>query len=60
MTLNEERITETARLLKERDHATAAILRWQAKLDSANASLALMLNNVPVNATEPEAAPVPE
>lgn len=40
MTLDENWVTETARLIKEREHAQAGIARWQEKLDAANAALA--------------------
>lgn len=39
----EERITEAARLIGERDKAVKAIERWEQKLAEVNASLALML-----------------
>jgi hypothetical protein len=56
---NEERIKETAKLIKERDHAINMVNRWQTKLDETNASLALMLGGTePVAAPEPVAEPV--
>lgn len=40
----EERITEAARLIAERDKAVKALERWHQKLEEANAALALMLD----------------
>ena len=57
MTLNEEWVTETARLIREREHAQNMLQRWQAKLDEVNAVLASKAAGE-VNA--PEQVPVPE
>lgn len=40
MTLDEEWVKETARLIREREHAQNMLVRWQTKLDEVNAVLA--------------------
>lgn len=57
MTLNEEWVTETARLIREREHAQQMLKRWQDKLDEANASLAALAGHESVQATEQAQAP---
>jgi hypothetical protein len=60
MMLNEEWVTETARLIKQREHAIQMLARWQQKLDEANAVLATYAAvQQEAQETEPEQAPVP-
>lgn len=56
---NEGRISEIAKLIKERDRAISMISSWQRKLDSVNATLAVMLGETATEAA-PEPEPVPE
>ena len=62
MTLDENWVTEMARLFARRDHARSMLERWQAKVDEAEAAIiALKVNQEPVTVienTEPEPAPV--
>jgi hypothetical protein len=61
MTLDENWVTEMARLFARRDHARSMLERWQAKVDEAEAAIiALKTGQEPAPApeTEPEPAPV--
>ena len=61
MTLNEEWVTETARLIKDREHALQMLTRWQTKLDEVNAALANVAAGQAIAVEHaPEQVPVPE
>ena len=61
MTLDENWVTEMARLFARRDHARSMLERWQAKVDEAEAAIIALKTGqeaTPAPETEPEPAPV--